>query len=183
MAVLDHVEDALGGLVQGCATLSKEECLSADWQTIGYEDGARGRPAQRIGKHREACAQHGIAPDREAYMAGHRQGIRQYCTPARGFDLGQSGKRCTGICPPEVEADFRAAHAEGRAVYLLAKELDHLQAEVRRAREVQQDLEAEIAANEARIISDATPPPLRRQLLGRNHHLERLIEDKQLIID
>jgi hypothetical protein len=44
----------------GCATLGKEECLNADWFTIGFEDGARGYPASRIGDHREACAKHGV---------------------------------------------------------------------------------------------------------------------------
>ena len=37
----------------GCATMGKDECLSADWRTIGFEDGAGGYPASRIGQYRQ----------------------------------------------------------------------------------------------------------------------------------
>ena len=168
---------------QGCATLSEEECLSADWRTIGYEDGARGFSAQRIGKHREACAEHGIAPNFQAYMDGHRAGLRQYCIPATGFALGRSGKRYSGICPAELEGAFLAAFEDGRAVYRLLQEIDQLQRDIHRARSEQETLAKEIKANEAMIISDATTPALRRELITQNKKLEDLIEDKQLLIE
>ena len=50
---------ALGGLaaavllLQGCAsTMNENECVHVDWRTVGYEDGARGEPADRLGQHR-----------------------------------------------------------------------------------------------------------------------------------
>ena len=170
-------------LIQGCATLSKDECLSADWHTIGYEDGSRGFTTQHIRKHREACAEHGIAPDFEGYMAGHREGARQYCVPIRGFSLGRNGKHYSGICPANLEDDFLAAFDEGRAVYQLKKETNQLQREVRQARGEQETLILEIETNEALIISDATSPNLRRELITQNKKLEFLIEDKQLFIE
>ncbi len=169
--------------IQGCATLSEEECLSADWHTIGYEDGARGFSAQRIGKHREACAEHGIAPNFQAYMDGHRAGLRQYCIPATGFALGRSGKRYSGVCPAELESAFMAAFDDGRAVYRLHQEIEQLQRDIRQARSEQEALVKEIEANEAMIVSDATSPPLRRELMAQNRQLENLIEDKQLLIE
>ena len=51
---------AIAGL-SGCATMSGDECLTSDWNAIGYEDGARGYTADRIGKHRKACAKHGVS--------------------------------------------------------------------------------------------------------------------------
>ena len=33
-------------LATGCASMSKEECRYVDWRTVGYEDGAAGRPAE-----------------------------------------------------------------------------------------------------------------------------------------
>ena len=169
--------------LQGCATLSEEECLSADWHTIGYEDGARGFSTQRIGQHREACAEHGIAPNFQDYMDGHRAGLRQYCVPATGFALGRSGKRYSGVCPAELENAFMAAFDEGRTVYRLHQEIDQLQREIRQARSEQEALVREIEANEAMIIADATSPPLRRELMAQNRKLEDLIEDKQLFIE
>ncbi len=169
--------------LQGCATLSEEECLSANWHTIGYEDGARGFSTQRIGQHREACAEHGIAPNFQDYMDGHRAGLRQYCVPTTGFALGRSGKRYSGVCPAELEHAFMAAFDEGRTVYRLHQEIDQLQREIRQARSEQEALVREIEANEAMIIADATSPPLRRELMAQNRKLEDLIEDKQLFIE
>lgn len=170
-------------LLQACATLSKEECLTADWRTIGFEDGTRGLASQEIRKHREACAEHGIAPDFETYMAGHQEGIRQHCVPARGFSLGRSGKRYNGVCPADLENAFLAAFDDGRAAYRLQQEIDELQRDIRRTRAEQEALEQDIEANEAMIISNATTPNLRRELMAQNKELEFLIEDKQLFIE
>merc|ERR1711916_171837 len=70
-------------LLQGCASLSKEECLVADWQQIGFEDGSRGRDLLTLARHRKACAKAGITPDRAAYERGHRQGLLRYCKKKR----------------------------------------------------------------------------------------------------
>ncbi len=169
--------------LQGCATLSEEECLSADWRTIGFEDGTRGYTTQRIGKHREACADYGIAPSYENYLAGHREGVRQYCVPASGFSLGRSGKRYNGVCPADLENTFLAAFDDGQAVYRLQQEISQLQQDIRRVRGEQETLEQELEANEAMIISNATSPNLRRELMAQNRKLEDLIEDKQLFIE
>ena len=168
---------------QGCATLSEEECLSADWRTIGFEDGTRGHTTQRIGKHREACADYGVAPNYENYLAGHREGVRQYCVPARGFSLGRSGKRYNGVCPTDLENAFLAAFDDGQVVYRLQQEISQLQQDIRRVRGEKETLEQEIEANEAMIISNATSPNLRRELMAQNRKLEDLIEDKQLFIE
>ena len=167
----------------GCATLSKEECLSADWRMIGYEDGSRGYPTQRIGKHREACADHGVAPDYETYLTGHREGVRQYCTPSRGFTLGRSGTRYNGVCPADLETAFLAAFDDGRATYRLQQEINQLQQDIRRVRAEQETLRQEIEDNEDMIISNASSRNLRRELMAQNKKLEELIEDKQLFIE
>jgi len=175
---------AVGLLVfQGCATLSEKECMSADWRTIGFEDGTRGFPTQRISKHREACAEHGIAPDLEIYMAGHREGVRQYCVPAKGFTLGRSGKRYNGVCPEDLENAFLAAFDDGQAAYRLQREINQLQKDARRVQAEQEALQHDIEANEAMIISNTTTPNLRRELMAQNKKIEFLIEDKQLFIE
>lgn len=168
---------------QGCATLSKEECLSADWRTIGFEDGARGLSSRNISKHREACADYGVAPDFEIYMAGHREGLRQYCVPTQGFVLGRSGKRYKSLCPQDLAPDFLAAYDDGQAVYQLQQQLNRLQGDIQRVRSEQEALQREIEANEAMIISDATSPHLRWELIAQNKKLEDLIFDKQLFIE
>jgi hypothetical protein len=102
--------------------------------------------------------------------------------PARGFSLGRNGKRYNGVCPADLENAFLAAFDEGRAVYQLQKETNQLQQDVRHARSEQETLTQEIETNEALIISDATSPNLRRELIAQNKKIEFLIEDKQFFI-
>lgn len=106
-------------VLSGCATMSSEECALNDWQTIGFEDGANGHTADRIGHHRRACAKHGVAPDFEAYQAGRDRGLLEYCQPAVAFNVGASGGRYYGVCPFESEGDFIAAFNTGHGLYNL----------------------------------------------------------------
>jgi hypothetical protein len=64
-----------GLLLGACAAkMSKDECRTVDWRTVGYEDGVAGQPGNRIGEHRRACAEHGVTPDLNAYLAGRDRG-------------------------------------------------------------------------------------------------------------
>ena len=55
---------ALMSLILSCASLSKNECLQADWFEIGRKDGVMGRPRALFQQHSDACSKHGITPDR-----------------------------------------------------------------------------------------------------------------------
>ena len=105
--------------LSGCATMSADECAMSDWHTIGFEDGARGYTAEKLGNRRKACAKHGVAPDFEAYQAGREEGLRQYCQPSRGFSLGANGARYHGVCPGYMEGDFVDAYNSGHQLYTL----------------------------------------------------------------
>ena len=128
----------LGVLLSACATMDESECLTADWQAVGFEDAAAGRPVSRIGQHREACAEHGVAPDLAAYRDGHAEGARYYCNPANGFRQGRAGREYSGLCPSDLEPEFVAAHATGRHLYDLGREIDRLR---RDAEDMRGDLE------------------------------------------
>src|SRR5688572_14241675 len=80
-------------LLAGCASLDKDECRNADWYAIGLEDGARGRTVERLGDHRRACAEHGVAPQSERYVAGRNEGLKSFCTYERGYSQGRAGPR------------------------------------------------------------------------------------------
>ncbi|MDZ7643905.1 MAG: DUF2799 domain-containing protein [Woeseiaceae bacterium] len=103
----------------GCASMSADECMLSDWHTIGYEDGARGYTADRLGEHRKACAKHGVAPDLEAYRAGRADGLREFCQPSRGFNLGAAGGRYYGVCSADMEPDFLDAYRNGQHLHTL----------------------------------------------------------------
>lgn len=104
-------------LAAGCSSMNQQECMTADWQLIGYEDGSRGYASSRISNHRKACADHGVTPDLVAYKAGYDEGVRNYCMPETAYTLGRSGRPMPSICPADMANAFQMAYDEGRAVY------------------------------------------------------------------
>ncbi len=104
-------------LLTSCSTLSKGECMEADWYEIGAKDGANGRPSSRLDDHRESCKKHGIFPDKEQYYMGREEGIKIYCTAYNGFNQGYNGKYYSGACPIDLEPAFLTAYKHGREIY------------------------------------------------------------------
>ena len=140
--------------LSGCASMSAEECAASDWRTIGFEDGALGYTADRISTHRRACTKHGVAPDFEAYQAGRKEGLRQYCQASRGFNVGASGARYNGVCPSDMEPEFVDAYNSGHKLY-------NLRANVNRANSAVYAREAELEQTEdniRRIQADIISP-------------------------
>ncbi len=156
----------------GCATLDKAECINADWKTIGFEDGARGYKGSRIGRHREACAKHGVAPDLDLYESGRRQGILEWCTPRNGYRLGVRGKSYNGVCPGTLEAEFVAAMDQGHAVYAYSFELKKQEDLLRYTASEFDALNDVISAKEAELVSDNVSPRRRMKLLDEVRYLE-----------
>ncbi len=77
--------------LQGCASLSKDECVTADWYSIGYEDGLHGKQADQIANHRKSCAKHGVTADLALYNEGRDAGLERFCEPRNGYRLGRAG--------------------------------------------------------------------------------------------
>ena len=112
--------------LQGCATLSQDECKSADWYTIGYEDGLRGHTPVRISDHRKACAGHGVSPDLARYTLGREAGLEWYCQPRNGFRFGLKGQAYTGVCPAPSEPAFLQAWSAGKEIHTAEYEVRRL---------------------------------------------------------
>lgn len=152
-------------LISGCATLGKEECLNADWFTIGYEDGARGFAASRIGEHREACAKHGIAPDFNRYEQGRLTGLQEYCIPQKGYGLGASNKAYNYVCPDYLEKDFLAAYHQGKKLYSAQMTVKRQKADLKK---IHQDLTAvkqKLNDYETELVRNSSIGPKRRKYL------------------
>jgi hypothetical protein len=125
---------ALCALTGACATLDKNECLRADWYAIGLEDGARGLPLERAGDHRRACAEHGVTPKIEPYLAGRNEGLKSYCTYEKGFSVGRAGQSNSGACPGGTGANFSVGFQRGREIYDLRHRLDTVNDQIRKTR-------------------------------------------------
>ncbi len=150
----------------GCATLNESECRSADWQTIGLEDGGKGLPVSTVGRHRKACADYGIKPNLEAYRRGHTAGVVSFCTPRNGFIQGKAGRSHYDVCPPDLRNGFLAGYEDGRELYDLERERDQVRRKLRTAEENLEDTQERLERREARVVAAGVSTEEREQLLA-----------------
>jgi hypothetical protein len=136
--------------------MSADECAMSDWHTIGFEDGAMGYTADRVSNHRKACAKHGVAPDFEAYQAGRSEGLRQYCQPSRGFNVGANGSRYNGVCPGDMEPDFVDAFNSGHKLYNLRASVHSANSQISSKKSELKRTEDRIRQVEADLINRET---------------------------
>lgn len=152
--------------MSGCATMSGDECMTSDWSSIGYEDGARGYTGDRIGEYRKACAKHGVTPNLVDYQAGRDQGLREYCQPARGYNVGVNGGNYRGVCSIELEDNFLDAYNTGYHLYSLRSNVNRANADIN-ARENELDrIDDTIRRKQRALISDETTTEDRILLLA-----------------
>ena len=118
---------SITGLLSACATLSKNECLQADWFEIGRRDGIVGKPRAVFQEHIEACLEHGVRANREAYYAGREEGLRFYCAEDNGFNLGRRGVRYRHVCPANLESDFLTGYNRGLEIHRFEKKVAALE--------------------------------------------------------
>ena len=115
-----------------CASLDKDDCTQGSWYTIGLEDGARGRPVERLADHRRACAKYRVAPDAAQYLAGREVGLKSFCTYERGYGEGRAGHAYSAACPaPQA---FLAGFQRGRELYDLHSQRAGLENEITRTK-------------------------------------------------
>lgn len=140
----------------GCATMSGDECLTSDWQAIGYEDGARGHTGDKLGQHRKACAKHGVTPDFEAYQMGRTSGLREFCQPQRGFNLGAGGGRYNGVCAYDLEADFLDAYRSGSQLHSLRSNVNSASSRINSKERELESVAVSVRNAEAELIAADT---------------------------
>lgn len=169
--------------VSSCASLNKEECLTADWRTIGFHDGAAGYTAERIDAHRQACAEHGVVPNLDRYLAGRQSGLKEYCRPARGYQEGLEGVAYGGVCPPELEQAFVDAHEAGLRIHAMEDDLRDQERALRGRERRLKEVNGKSAAAQSTIIASNDPGTRARALadiqsLGKEKgELEHEIDD------
>jgi hypothetical protein len=122
---------ALLGTLGGCASLSKSECLAANWQDVGIRDGANGRAEEYLIQHSRACAKVAVMPDRDAWLRGREQGLDRFCTPYRMYQIGEYGGGFdAAICRRYDQPRLINAYEQGLAVNRLGHELASIDSEI-----------------------------------------------------
>ncbi len=143
-------------LLGACAAkMSKDECRTVDWRTVGYEDGVAGQPGDRIGEHRRACAEYGVTPDLTAYLAGRAAGLREYCQPHNGYRAGANGYTYYDTCPADLAEAFEIAYDEGPALYVRERRVTDTEEQIEDKRREIRRLEDRVAESAFDVI-DAT---------------------------
>jgi len=159
-----------------CASkMSKDECRTVDWRTVGYEDGVAGQPGDRIGEHRRACAEYGVTPDLGAYLAGREAGLREYCQPHNGYRAGVNGYTYYDTCPAELAPAFEQAYDEGRALYVRERRVADTDQQIEDKRREIRRLEDRVAESAFDVIdANATPEQRAQGVLDTKQAAERI---------
>jgi len=163
-------------LLAGCASkMSKDECRTVDWRTVGYEDGVAGQPGDRIGEHRRACAEHGITPNLDAYLAGRTAGLREYCQPHNAYRAGATGYTYFDTCPADLAPAFVKAYDEGRALYVRERKVAETDELIEQKRREIRRLEDRVAESAFDVIEqNATPEQRTQGVLDTKQAAERI---------
>ncbi len=163
-------------LLAGCASkMSKDECRTVDWRTVGYEDGVAGQPGDRIGEHRRACAEHGITPNLDAYLAGRTAGLREYCQPHNAYRAGANGYTYFDTCPADLAPAFVKAYDEGRALYVRERKVAETDELIEQKRREIRRLEDRVAESAFDVIDqNATPEQRTQGVLDTKQAAERI---------
>lgn len=154
-------------LLAGCATLSREQCQQGDWYGIGMDDGEAGERTSRLEQHARACAEYGAPVDSRQYLAGHAQGLREYCRLDNAFATGLEGRRYQHVCPPEIDAVFDHYNRSAYEIYLIKRELDTVENQIT-------DTERRLRAKD---LSDDSRRQLRYDLRELDRRYDRLRND------
>lgn len=113
-------------LLSSCASMSKEECLTANWLDQGFRDGRSGQPLARIAEHQKACAKVGVVPNDALYFQGRDQGIALYCTAENALVVGREGQPYRNACPAVLEYEFLTAYDKGKQLFDAEQRIEFL---------------------------------------------------------
>ncbi len=174
---------ALSVLISGCTSMSKEECLNADWKMVGLEDGINGNPESTIGIYRKDCAKIHVVPNLALYQQGHREGVRKYCTAAKGYDVGKNGGAYYHVCPADLEPRFLTAYKRGQELYDITRQIQTLETAITNAESRMTDIQRDIKSHEQAIVDAGSSSSTRREHLADIKELQRELSELQRVID
>jgi hypothetical protein len=160
-------------VIAGCSGMSEQACVTSDWRTVGFEDGTVGRSEATIGRYRQQCAEHGVAPDLESYRAGHADGVQVYCRESNGFAVGHSGATYQGVCPADLERAFVAEYNAGRRLHDLESALASADSRIAGNYRAQENIKQELTTIAAKMVATDTTPEQRVAMVTRSADLGR----------
>ncbi|MFB6348032.1 DUF2799 domain-containing protein [Moraxella sp. ZJ142] len=116
-------------MLTGCATMHSNQqpvdCAAVDWQSLGVADGQAGRYPYEITRHQKSCPMLAITPDViKTWEEGRQIGLKQYCTKAYAYQIGQRGESLNQVCPEDGLLEIQQSHALGYQQYYRQSQLN-----------------------------------------------------------
>lgn len=170
-------------MLMNCATMSKDECLHADWYIKGLDDASDGYALDRVDDHAKACARVGVTPNMKNYESGHKKGARLYCVPNKGYSEGRKGASYNGICPEQLENNFLRAYRDGQELFSIQQKINYLANEISNSRSQIESDYNDIHALKHDIIDRDSNSQERRYKLHRIDELQDEITNLEIRID
>ncbi|AKS41630.1 DUF2799 domain-containing protein [Wenzhouxiangella marina] len=160
----------VSGLLSGCATMSPEQCMVADWYRLGEQDARQGRTPDYLAERAGACQEAGYEADTEAWYSGFSEGLAAFCTLDNGFRFGLEGGRYLRTCPPGWDADFEEGYAMGRGIYDLEQ----------RVAQGQRELDSVDDRIEDELYKESPDPDRIQELRRQRERLERGLREDEV---
>lgn len=157
-------------LISSCASMTANECLTANWLDQGFRDGRNGQALSRLEEHRQACAKVGVRIDRNLYFKGRDQGILHYCTPNNALEEGLKGRPYRDACPAHLEHGFLIYYEQGKQIYDAEQRVEKLN---QQSSQIENTLKKESDQDERRY--------LREQLRDIDRQLQQAREDMRYL--
>lgn len=154
------------GLLSSCASMDKSQCITADWRTIGFEDGSNGKAESSISTYRQDCAEHGVTPDLTRYRQGHREGSEQFCTRRNGFVVGKRGSVYQNSCAADIEPEFLAGYSDGKSLYDAQQAMSAASSALEKQQRLLTKLEKDISTKTALLVEDGLVKEQRLAILA-----------------
>ena len=93
--------------------LNKAQCENINWYQMGYSDGSHDKPQRDLTNFVTDCAKFHIAVDQRMYIKGWKAGVKSFCQPQNGYNLGTQGSTFNAICPKYLAKPFQKAYFRG----------------------------------------------------------------------
>lgn len=173
-------------LLQGCAVMSKSDCLDADWESVGYDVGMDGEPDSKAAfiKRDELCSKHGVEADISAFEVGYEEGIIAYCQVENAVKLGIKAKSSAlEFCSEYENPGFAAAYNSGYRLYELRRDEVATQNELQRLENQEYRTRRQIGDLRRTANSENSTEEQRREAARRIRYISRNAYDLSRSID
>ena len=122
-------------MLASCVSI-EEICTTGDWETYGFEDGARGDNKSQFNYYKQQCAKFDITPNAKLWNRGYQDGLATYCTPRRAYEIGRyRDTPLNNVCPAKDRLLLDLSNQFGQQLHELDGKITRLRIKSRKLKE------------------------------------------------